>query len=169
MCHIRMPAVLLAVQGVQWVTQPHPAWTPGDKQPNPWGSTNWQRLVPDELGAAVTYPLLISSVTPRPIAFISSQVSCAVVHLHQLLIVLGCDLIHGLSCRLRRCLCHIQCRCMYSMQILCAPAMATPMPIGRLNDFRPPLSFRLLPSFGYWHRLAASCTALREILDSASS
>lgn len=68
-------------EGVHWVTQPHPSWKPGDKQPNPWGSTDWLRLVPDELGAAHAYPLLISSVTPRPIAFISSQSKKGIVNL----------------------------------------------------------------------------------------
>lgn len=59
-------------EGVNWKSQPHPDWQPGSKQPNPWGSTNFITLDPNEMGAGA-YPMVISMVTPRPIAFISSQ------------------------------------------------------------------------------------------------
>lgn len=66
-------------EGVTWMSRPHPDWQPGDKQPNPWGSTNFETLDPAELGAAA-YPLVISAITPRPIAFISSQDKDGVVN-----------------------------------------------------------------------------------------
>jgi len=66
-------------EGVSWTTRPHQDWQPGDKQPNPWGSTSYTRVDPAAIGAAA-YPLVISAITPRPIAFISSQSKEGVVN-----------------------------------------------------------------------------------------
>lgn len=53
----RPDALLHMAQGVTWMSRPHPDWKPGDKQPNPWGSNNFETLDPAELGAAA-YPLV---------------------------------------------------------------------------------------------------------------
>ena len=53
------------------VALPHPGYEPGDKQPAPFEAEGFQQVDPAELGAAI-YPFIISSVTPRPIAFIST-------------------------------------------------------------------------------------------------
>lgn len=67
-------------EGVTWTSPPHPDWKPGDKQPNPWNSSNFQTLDPSAIGSAAAYPLVISAITPRPIAFISSIDKAGVVN-----------------------------------------------------------------------------------------
>ena len=56
---------------VRTVKNPHPDWQPGQKLPHPFESKERLELDPAQLGAAL-YPFVISSVVPRPIAFISS-------------------------------------------------------------------------------------------------
>lgn len=53
------------------VALPNPGYEPGDKQPAPFEKDGFQQVDPAQLGAAI-YPFIISSVTPRPIAFIST-------------------------------------------------------------------------------------------------
>ena len=52
------------------MTSPNPGWKPGDKIAYDPGS--YQSLDPRELSVAERYKLLIGSVIPRPIAFIST-------------------------------------------------------------------------------------------------
>lgn len=56
---------------VTQTSSPNPAYREGDKQHHPFGTSPRLQLSPSELGAAL-YPFVISSVVPRPIAFISS-------------------------------------------------------------------------------------------------
>ncbi len=49
----------------------NPGYEAGDRQPAPFETDGFQQVDPAELGAAM-YPFIISSVTPRPIAFIST-------------------------------------------------------------------------------------------------
>ncbi|GMH33663.1 hypothetical protein BSKO_01497 [Bryopsis sp. KO-2023] len=51
---------------------PHPEWKPGQKQNRPFDDSEMLALDPADLGASATYPLVISAVVPRPIAFTSS-------------------------------------------------------------------------------------------------
>jgi hypothetical protein len=44
-------------------------WTPGTKQPSPFASDPFVSIDPDKEGM---YSLLISGVTPRPVAFVST-------------------------------------------------------------------------------------------------
>jgi hypothetical protein len=55
----------MRMQAVNWKSQPHPDWQPGDKQPNPWGSTNFVTLDPNEMGASA-YPLVGCSARCPP-------------------------------------------------------------------------------------------------------
>lgn len=55
---------MVFMQGVNWTSRPHPNWKPGDKQPNPWNSTNFETLDPNELGAAA-YPLVRRALSWR--------------------------------------------------------------------------------------------------------
>lgn len=64
----KKPRELVAVKQV---SNPHPDWKPGQKQPHPFDKSQRLVLDPSELGAGL-YPFVISSVVPRPIAFISS-------------------------------------------------------------------------------------------------
>ncbi len=45
-------------QGVTWTERPHPNWKPGVKQPNPWNSTNFETLDPNDMSGAEVYPLV---------------------------------------------------------------------------------------------------------------
>ena len=56
---------------VKHVGPPHPDWTPGQKQPYPFEDSTRLTLDPAD-GPRVMYPLVISAIVPRPIAFISS-------------------------------------------------------------------------------------------------
>jgi len=54
------------------VSSPNPTWKPGDKQPHPYDiNTPHIAFNPKELISS--YPLLISGVVPRPIAFVSTK------------------------------------------------------------------------------------------------
>jgi hypothetical protein len=56
-----------------WAPPPHPDWRPPQPQPPPWGTGGAFRFV--DVAAtppAALYPLVISAVVPRPIAFIST-------------------------------------------------------------------------------------------------
>ena len=57
---------------VKHVESPNPSWKPGQKQKYPFDSDKRLQLDPAEEGASAMYPFIISSVVPRPIAFISS-------------------------------------------------------------------------------------------------
>eukprot|EP00803_Ostreobium_quekettii_P011546 evm.model.scf_418.4 EVM.evm.TU.scf_418.4 scf_418:26217-29133(+) len=59
---------------------PHEGWNPGDKQPCPFGHNDMVALDPADLGAG-QYPLVISTVVPRPIAFVSSLSADGVANL----------------------------------------------------------------------------------------
>lgn len=54
------------------VDPPHPNWKPGDKQSHPFPSDEMIELDPAEVGPSEMYPFIISSIVPRPIAFICS-------------------------------------------------------------------------------------------------
>jgi flavin reductase (DIM6/NTAB) family NADH-FMN oxidoreductase RutF len=64
-----MAAVLLQVSKVDI---PHPVWQPGDKQPVPYDG-GYVSIDPSQQGASGTYPLVISTVVPRPIGFLSTK------------------------------------------------------------------------------------------------
>jgi hypothetical protein len=52
---------------------PHPTWTPPQSQPPPYDTAlGYHSIDPSSTPSDVMYPLVISSVVPRPIAFISS-------------------------------------------------------------------------------------------------
>ena len=50
---------------------PHPNWQPGQKQPVPYEG-DYISLDPLKLGPSGSYPLVISTVVPRPIGFLST-------------------------------------------------------------------------------------------------
>ncbi|KAK9823932.1 hypothetical protein WJX72_006453 [[Myrmecia] bisecta] len=62
----------LAKKQVITTPHPHPKYKPGDKQPHPFGHDRMISLDPAVIGGAAMYPFVISSVVPRPVAFISS-------------------------------------------------------------------------------------------------
>ena len=66
-----------------WGRGPRPGWRPGDPQAPPWGPGGGRavELDPRELGPRRCYPLLISSVVPRPIALVSSVSAAGVRNL----------------------------------------------------------------------------------------
>lgn len=66
-CHLRQSNSSL------WKAPPHPGWKPGEKQPAPFHSAETVTVDPAQVGADHLYPLMISSVVPRPIAFISTR------------------------------------------------------------------------------------------------
>ena len=52
---------------------PHPSWTPPESQPPPYDNAQgWHSIDPATTPADRMYPLVISSVVPRPIAFVST-------------------------------------------------------------------------------------------------
>lgn len=61
-----------SMEGTKLVEQPHPNWKPGEKQPHPFPDNETIELDPQDYGKKL-YPFMISSVVPRPIAFISSM------------------------------------------------------------------------------------------------
>ena len=73
------------MSGAQYVTvtaPPHPSWTPGEKQPQPFTDTSEKAMVsysPSDLSSC--YSLCISAVVPRPIAFVSTVSEGGVVNL----------------------------------------------------------------------------------------
>lgn len=50
---------------------PHPDWKPSEPLPPPFGE-EYHAVDPSSIPASVLYPLIISSVIPRPIAFVST-------------------------------------------------------------------------------------------------
>eukprot|EP00210_Caulerpa_lentillifera_P004705 g4489.t1 len=56
----------------QSTSSPNPNWKLGDRQPCPFGETGMISLDPNDLTLRQCYPLMISGVVPRPVAFISS-------------------------------------------------------------------------------------------------
>ena len=54
---------------MKYVKQPHPDWKPGQKQPHPFPDNEMIEFEPHE---QKIYPFMISSIAPRPIAFICS-------------------------------------------------------------------------------------------------
>lgn len=67
----RQPKKPKGLVEVRTVTNPHPGWQPGQKLPHPFESNHRLELDPAQEGAGL-YPFVISSIVPRPIAFISS-------------------------------------------------------------------------------------------------
>lgn len=55
-----------------WTVQPHPGWTPPSPLPPPFDSGEWHDVDPETTSTEAMYPLVISSIVPRPIAFIST-------------------------------------------------------------------------------------------------
>ena len=57
-----------------WGTQPHPGWEPPKKLPVPPAIENGKMVAidPRVIGGKKCYPLIISAVVPRPIAFVST-------------------------------------------------------------------------------------------------
>ena len=60
------------MQACGWCSSPHPDWQPGQSMTHPFPSSETIDLDPAELGARGMYPFVISSIVPRPIAFICS-------------------------------------------------------------------------------------------------
>lgn len=62
--------------GQLWTAQPHPGWTPPTPLPPPFknseSSENWHDIDPETTSPEALYPLVISSIVPRPIAFVST-------------------------------------------------------------------------------------------------
>ena len=58
-----------------WGTQPHPGWTPPEKLPVPKEIETGQMVAidPKVIGGKKCYPLIISAVVPRPVAFVSTM------------------------------------------------------------------------------------------------
>ena len=54
------------------VESPNPGWGPGSKQRHPFPSDEMIELDPAEAGTSAMYPFIISSIVPRPVAFICS-------------------------------------------------------------------------------------------------
>lgn len=54
------------------VKSPNPDWKPGDELRHPFPTDEEIILDPSEVGPKALYPFIISSVVPRPIAFICS-------------------------------------------------------------------------------------------------
>ena len=52
-------------------TTPHPEWVPGEAQPAPF-PPEYHTVDPAHTPASELYPLVISSIVPRPIGFVSS-------------------------------------------------------------------------------------------------
>lgn len=52
---------------------PHPDWRPPQKQPLPFPGSEMHTVDPSQTASDVLYPLIISAVVPRPIAFVSTQ------------------------------------------------------------------------------------------------
>jgi flavin reductase (DIM6/NTAB) family NADH-FMN oxidoreductase RutF len=57
-----------------WGTQPHPGWTPPEKLPVREAIKNADMMAidPRVIGGKKCYPLIISTVVPRPVAFVST-------------------------------------------------------------------------------------------------
>uniref|UniRef100_A0A061SEF3 Flavo protein oxygenase n=1 Tax=Tetraselmis sp. GSL018 TaxID=582737 RepID=A0A061SEF3_9CHLO len=60
---------------------PHPDWKVGENQPPPFSGEEMMALDPSELGGARAYPLVISAVVPRPIAFVCTLSAAGVRNL----------------------------------------------------------------------------------------
>eukprot|EP00873_Tetraselmis_striata_P029338 jgi/Tetstr1/449602/TSEL_036689.t1 len=60
---------------------PHPDWKVGDKQPHPFATDKMLALDVAELGGPKCYPLVISAIAPRPIAFVSTLSAAGVGNL----------------------------------------------------------------------------------------
>ncbi|KAL4444869.1 hypothetical protein ABPG77_003919 [Micractinium sp. CCAP 211/92] len=52
---------------------PHPDWRPPQKQPPPFPGSEMHTVDPAQTTSDVLYPLIISAVVPRPIAFVSTE------------------------------------------------------------------------------------------------
>ena len=51
---------------------PHPNWNLGDRQLSPYKDAGYVTYDPADMTGAQCYPLVISGIVPRPIAFVSS-------------------------------------------------------------------------------------------------
>ena len=51
---------------------PHPNWNLGDQQPSPYKDAGYVTFDPADMSGAQCYPLVISGIVPRPVAFVSS-------------------------------------------------------------------------------------------------
>ncbi|GAX77471.1 hypothetical protein CEUSTIGMA_g4915.t1 [Chlamydomonas eustigma] len=56
----------------RYVLTPHPDWKPGQKQPHPFASDEMLGFDPAKIDKGTFYSLMISAVTPRPVAFVST-------------------------------------------------------------------------------------------------
>ena len=56
-----------------WRPPPHPDWQPPQPLPAPFGTARVHSVDPSSTSAEVLYPLVISAVVPRPIAFVSTE------------------------------------------------------------------------------------------------
>ena len=55
-----------------WRRPPHPGWRPGQKLPPPYPEEFMHAVDPSVTPSDVLYPLIISAVVPRPVAFVST-------------------------------------------------------------------------------------------------
>ena len=74
-----------AADGGLWKPAPHPDWRSPEHQAPPWAGSDSEGVVhsvdPALLPPDVIYPLVISAVVPRPIAFVSTQSAAGVGNL----------------------------------------------------------------------------------------
>eukprot|EP00897_Mesotaenium_endlicherianum_P010226 jgi/Mesen1/9231/ME000595S08644 len=70
----KLPTIarFLPKQSAKIGPRPHPEWRPGEEQRPPFDMSKTIEIDPGLNGPSVLYPLTISTVVPRPIAFISS-------------------------------------------------------------------------------------------------
>jgi flavin reductase (DIM6/NTAB) family NADH-FMN oxidoreductase RutF len=61
------------------MASPNPSWKIGEKQPSPFRDQPFITISPDDVPSS--YSLMISAITPRPVAFVSSQSEAGVNNL----------------------------------------------------------------------------------------
>eukprot|EP00596_Hydrurales_sp_CCMP1899_P004504 CAMPEP_0119042870 /NCGR_PEP_ID=MMETSP1177-20130426/16220_1 /TAXON_ID=2985 /ORGANISM="Ochromonas sp, Strain CCMP1899" /LENGTH=256 /DNA_ID=CAMNT_0007009925 /DNA_START=103 /DNA_END=873 /DNA_ORIENTATION=- len=61
------------------ITSPNPSWRIGEKQPSPFKDQPFITISPNDVPSS--YSLMISAITPRPVAFVSSQSAAGVNNL----------------------------------------------------------------------------------------
>lgn len=57
---------------VKTTASPNPSWKLGNKQPSPYKDAGMVSVDPKDTPVSEIYPLVISGIVPRPVAFVSS-------------------------------------------------------------------------------------------------
>ena len=65
-------AAAAAARPALWAPPPHPGWRPPQPQPAPFVAGEAIEVDPASLPPGHIYPLIISAVVPRPVAFVST-------------------------------------------------------------------------------------------------